>query len=428
VNTSSGQTAPNWRRLAANDSGVTAVLTGLALTVLMGFAGLAVDAAYWQLNQRNMQGAADQAAFAAAHVADAGATAAVATTTAKGVAAQFGFVDGQGNVTVTVNHPPAQSACCNGVGTDWEVVIRQTQPMWLSGVLLNTAPVAVGRAVANQSGAPGGIACVIALDTGAANALHLNNNASLPSTTCGAASNSSSADALTLSNNASIAGPVNVVGQYSLANNATLSNSSVVENGAAVTDPYAGLSYPASFGSCTGQAHSAGNNGTLNLTPGHFCSGWSTGNNATVNLAAGTYYVDGGISLGNNATVTGSGGVTIVISDNSAVDIGNNATLTLTAPNASSGQPFPGIAIMSLSTSTSVTQTFENNTTLDITGAVYFRNQTLSFKNNGMTGTTGCTQLIARIINLSNNVRLDTSCSGVGTTTAYMNANPKLVE
>jgi hypothetical protein len=415
------------RRLAADEAGVTAVLTGLALTILVGAAGLAVDVGYWQLNQRNMQGAADQAAFAAAHVAANGATSTVATTTAKGVAAQFGFVDGQNSVTITVNNPPTQSSCCNGVSTDWEVIVQQTQPMWLTSVFLSSAPVAQARAVANKAGSPSGIACVIALDTTAADALHLNNNASLPSTTCGAASNSDAATSLSLSNNAGIAGPVNVVGQYSLSNNASLSGNPVVQDGVPVADPYASLTYPGSFGSCTGQTHAVGNNGALSLTAGHFCSGISTGNNATITLAAGTYYIDGGMSLGNNVTITGTG-VTIVISDNSAIDFGNNAVISLTAPTAASGQPYPGVAFMSLSTTTSVTQTFENNTTLNITGAVYFRNQTLDFRNNGMTGTTGCTQLIARIVKLSNNVNLDTSCSGVGTTTAYMYSNPKMVE
>src|ERR1700752_2136209 len=87
-------------RLAADESGFSAVLTGIAATVLLGFGGLAVDVGYWQWNQRNMQGAADQAAFAAATAAHNLATTAVATTTAKGITAAMGFVDGSGGVTV----------------------------------------------------------------------------------------------------------------------------------------------------------------------------------------------------------------------------------------------------------------------------------------------------------------------------------------
>jgi len=435
LNTARFSTVSIFRRLVADARGATAILTALGMTVLVGAVGLATDVAYWQVTQHKMQGAADQAAYAAAHVVDEGGSATVATTTAKGVAAQLGFADGQNSVTVTVNNPPAQSTCCNGVATDWEVIIQQPQPMWLSSVFLSTAPTAAGRSVANQSGTTGGVACVIALDPSAAGALNLAQNATLPSSSCGAAVNSSSTTSLTLADNASIAGPVNDVGQYTLSNGAQLSNASVVTNGPAVTDPYAGLTYPVSFGSCTGQTATSANNSTLNLSPGHFCSGWKAGNSATINLAAGTYYVDctsgcsgsGVLDIGNSATINGTGGVTIVISDNSAVNIGNGATFNITAPNASSGQPYPGMAIMSLSTSTTVTQNFNNNTAMNITGAMYFRNEALNFSNNGVTPT-ACTPLIARTIGLSNNVNLDASCTGVGTTTAYMNENPKLVE
>src|SRR5260370_3519299 len=84
------------RRLAADERGFSAVMTAIAATMLLGFGGLAVDVGYWQWNQRNMQGAADQAAFAAATAAHSSATTAVATTTAKGLTAATGFADGSG--------------------------------------------------------------------------------------------------------------------------------------------------------------------------------------------------------------------------------------------------------------------------------------------------------------------------------------------
>src|SRR5207302_1050489 len=51
---------------------LVAVFAALATTVLMGFAGVAIDVGYWQMAQRNMQGAADRAAYSAVIAAGAG--------------------------------------------------------------------------------------------------------------------------------------------------------------------------------------------------------------------------------------------------------------------------------------------------------------------------------------------------------------------
>ena len=52
-------------RVVADRRGVTAVITAIALATLIGFCGLAVDVVMWEVNQRDLQGAADQAALAA---------------------------------------------------------------------------------------------------------------------------------------------------------------------------------------------------------------------------------------------------------------------------------------------------------------------------------------------------------------------------
>jgi hypothetical protein len=179
---------------------------------------------------------------------------------------------------------------------------------------------------------------------------------------------------------------------------------------------------------CTTQNASANNNATLNLTPGYFCNGISLGNNATVNMAAGTYYIANGITIGNNGTIDATAGVSIVLTDSTPLNIANNATVNITAPNATSGQPYPGIAFMGLSTSTAA-QTFSNNTTLTITGALYFPHDRIVFDNNAESGNTGCTQIIGRTISLSNNVNIDDSaCSSAGTTQISFGGKPLVEE
>src|ERR1700704_5320375 len=53
-------------KLRADQHGASFVVTALAITVLMGFSGLAIDVAMWELNKSVMQGVADQAALGAA--------------------------------------------------------------------------------------------------------------------------------------------------------------------------------------------------------------------------------------------------------------------------------------------------------------------------------------------------------------------------
>ena len=83
-------------------------LIAVCLTVLMGFAGLAVDVSYWEYQQRQQQNAADAAALGGAQqlAYDGCPDQSAATTAAQTDAASNGFANG-GNVTVTVQNPPS---------------------------------------------------------------------------------------------------------------------------------------------------------------------------------------------------------------------------------------------------------------------------------------------------------------------------------
>lgn len=89
------------RSLRADDRGNVAIIIALTATVLMGFAGLAIDAAMWEINLHKMQGAADQAALAALIAYQQGGGADPAST-GDGVAAQFGFANGVNGASGTL--------------------------------------------------------------------------------------------------------------------------------------------------------------------------------------------------------------------------------------------------------------------------------------------------------------------------------------
>src|SRR5437764_14852747 len=110
-------------RLLRNRSGATAVAIALALTAVLGFAGLGTEAASWYYTKRNMQSAADAAA------ATAGANLAISlqrggtvsssqfATDAQSIAAKYGFVDGSDSVTVSVEYRQAQAPIRETIAT-----------------------------------------------------------------------------------------------------------------------------------------------------------------------------------------------------------------------------------------------------------------------------------------------------------------------
>lgn len=95
----------NWAaRLYANESGNVAVLTAFLLPAFVGTLGLGFEVSNWYLTKRAMQNAADAAAVAAATNATSNYD-----VEAKAVAAQYGYVDGTSNVTVTASNTAKMS-------------------------------------------------------------------------------------------------------------------------------------------------------------------------------------------------------------------------------------------------------------------------------------------------------------------------------
>jgi hypothetical protein len=231
-----------------------------------------------------------------------------------------------------------------------------------------------------------------------------------------------------LLNNAVVNGPVNVVGQWSLSNGAQLNGFPVLQNAPPIPDTYANVTLPATLPPCdTTQNTAPRNNQPVSLTATggavHFCNGINLGNGNTVTLGPGTYYIDQGINFGANDVITGTG-VTIIQTDNTAMNMKPNNTMTLTAPTTG---PYAGLAWMSLNTDTTVTQSIKNNATLNITGAVYFPHNALDFANN-VSQPGGCTQYIGRTVFLKNNANIDDHCAGTGTRPLRMSGGMMLAE
>lgn len=132
------------RLLWQDQSGVVAVVMALALTAVVGMAGLAIDIAMWYRNDRAMQNAADSAVIAAALNGTNSYQ-----DEAKAVAGQYGFVDGVNGVTITALN---NQTCPDGATDCFLVTVAQNSaPRLFSKVIGNFSPSLSGSAMAGNS-------------------------------------------------------------------------------------------------------------------------------------------------------------------------------------------------------------------------------------------------------------------------------------
>ena len=390
-------------KLFRDRRGAAAVLLAVALSGIVGFAGLGSEVASWYYTTRSMQGAVDSAASTAA-AALASATSSGSTITgdqlrnaARSVASTFNFTNGTGSTTVTVNNPPASTTnltACSSPFTSFncyvEVIIAQPQTPLLSAVFMSTGPTITARAVAKANMNVTDAGCVVTLNRTASRALQNSGSGALTFTACALYDNSNASDALYQGGSGSITTQAAyVVGNSSGAITAT----DGIHTGMNPTnDPYAWVPSPSSYttngtcgyGSANGQGIDKlfGNsyNGTSKITTNSSttiinptsCSIFGLGggnknlqltNTQTLVLCPGTYVFDNanlsmvgqstllapptGTTLTTDCPGNTSGGVTIIFSNSTGgspgiPNVSAGANVTLTAPTSGT---YKGVAM-----------------------------------------------------------------------------------
>jgi hypothetical protein len=426
------------RNIVRDSRGVSIATLALMMPVLIGFTGLAMDAGVWQINKRNLQGAADQAAFSAAVAASHGASTQQAITQAKAVLAGQGLIDGTAGLTIAVRNP-AQSGNFAANTRAWEVAVTKNQSLSFASMILDSAPALGVRAVALQgvtTTIPGasqtqpGAGCILTLDTAAQYATEITNNGSSSNTACEIYTNSNHAKALGCYNNCSILGNTSTVGGYF--KQGTMSGTNKT-NQTAIANPYGSVAAPTATEMGTVCANSntvvtAGSAATKTIGPGRYCKGINYGGaGKTLIMTAGTYYIETIFMVGNGATLnaTASPGVTIVIVGNYCIGdtnntcqhpdegIGNVANINITAPTTG---PMAGVA-MYFSSTTYRQHNFANTANLHIQGVLYAPNQKLSFNNNSTFDNTKCTKVISLRVTINNNGNMSANCANTGVRT-----------
>jgi hypothetical protein len=327
-----------------SQTGQSILLVALALTVLLGMMGLAIDFGYYRFARRNMQLASDAAATAGAGELLVGdvKTAAQAAATKNGFSLSLTPSCAPDPGTISVNNPPCYSASDphNGDSKYVEVVMNQSQPVFFSKIFgAGTVPI-VTRSEAEQGG---GANCIYALDQSGNPALAIDFLAALVSK-CGIVDESANkTDALQCIFAAISASSIGVVGGV---NSPGLCFSTpTIKTGIhtpSPADPLAGTPTPA-VGACgltqnspyTGYPglHSGLSiTGTATLYPGVYCGGINLMPGANVTFNPGTYIL--------TSPVSGSAyGLTV---DLGVTAIGNGVTFynTLSFGHASGGINF----------------------------------------------------------------------------------------
>jgi len=393
--------------LASDRRGVTAVIMAIAFVALLGFCGLAIDVVMWEINQRNMQGAADQAALAAAAAyRSAGETGALGdSATSQNAAYATAIRSGYPSSAITVAAYNNGSSCTNDGCL--QVTISQQQPQYFTAIFLpsvsaSASSVGTCNGCGNGSFAvssSGGDPCVMALDPSGSGVFTLSGTPTMSLTDCNMYNNSPNTNATILNGSAVIEGcsATNACGSKAfLAQPDTPSGSidiPITLNAAPAPDPYANLTPPTPAGSCSSFPANPVHSGTY--CPGNI-------NNQSVTFATGsTIIITGGLSLKGNSDLA-CGGCTLYVLGGASINA--NSTMSITAPSTGS---YAGMAVW-FGDSSSVTWNGGNDS--GFKGAIYAPSATVDYGGNAASTST-CTRLIAKEISLH------------GTSTASFNNN-----
>jgi Flp pilus assembly protein TadG len=410
----------------ADRGGNIAIITALAMPVLIGTAGLGVEVGYWYYLTRGMQSAADSAAVAAATNGSSNYA-----TEARAVAAQYGFQDGVNNAMVTASNT---ATCPSGEGSCYSVTITSLVPLFLSQVVgyqgttkIKGTPYTALSSTATAKVSGTSNACMLALDPADSGSMTMQGG-NLTLDSCDLAVNSSSVTALWKQGGNLTAHAIDVVGNY-YSQGGKMTPAPTTGH-RAVTDPYAGLyssndvAAMASDGpTCAGTSVTSSNP----PSPGVYCGGLSfTGAGSGIKFSAGVYIIQGGSLSFHGGKISGTG-VTFVLTKYN----GSYATAdwqgvsgSLTAPTSG---PWSGMLVYADPTSSAgALSSSVTGGKLDMTGALYFPTQGLTFTGGSKSST--CTQVLGYTIALTGGGYVGSSCSGTGVQTIPSDGRGQLVD
>jgi Flp pilus assembly protein TadG len=421
------------RKLWRDKRGNVLAIACACMPLVVGAAGLATDTIEWTLWKRQLQRAADSAAFAGAYdraAATNGATdntptavcndlgvnlhtwmSLVATSPCTGTVGSYTSLTYPANTTYVTNQVM--------------VTLRVQQRLPFSSLFLSAAPVIEARATAG-SVSNGGSPCMLALNS-SGQAIDNSGNATVKAPTCilysdSAASNSAAAGGTSKVTAKAIAGVGGiassnnwVVDQY-LPYSPTLPDPFAPPSPTAVTPDSADMH-------CTTAAANKNTNWAAMKAAGTNCfSSLSTNPSDTINVPAnfGPIYINGGsVDFKGDFSCTGCA-IVLTNSDPTSNTIGtfnsnSQATNNIIAPTSGT---YKGIAVYRDRRGSANTEQINGGSGNVISGVVYFPNDTLWLNGTGE-AVSLCSMFVAKDIKFNGggdiaiSAPTDTSCSGI---------------
>jgi hypothetical protein len=389
------------RSMFARSDGNIAILMGITIPAIVGCCGLGADAGYWYFEDRNLQNAADVAAYdGGVALSEGDGTSQVTTIATAGANAnQWDSL----RRTITVNTPPTSGSHQNTNSV--EVIITENAPRFFSAIFSSGAVPMTARAVSTF--ATGGMACILGLDSTAKQDITVSGSASVQTPNCDIVSDSNASNAIDASGSSQInAACLVAVGTVVTSSGTTETKCKTPTNGSSnVPDPYASVAEPSITGSCI----SVPSGTTITLSPGNYCHGLSIGGGiASATFQPGLYYVAGDLAISSNAS---GSGVTFFVTAGHQTALSGGSTTSFSAPTSGT---YKGIVFFgSRSGNTSTNNNFSGSSNSSITGAIYYPTEQVTFSGSAG-GSAGCTQVVADTITLSGSDNFSSSCSGDG--------------
>ena len=443
------------RRLAQgvhDESGSVLILVAVALVVLMGFVGLAVDVGGHYNLKRSEQTGADGGALQGAYEILRGNTALVNTAANNGTT-ENGYQDGTNGAATQVYHPPA-SGYYIGDAAAVEVVVAQPGDVTFMSLFGFGDPLVRARAVAWAGGDSS--TCIHILEDVEQDAFDYQSSALLNAPACALMVNSCDnwAGHLTSNSNVFVADAA-ACGNYveeSSSDLVTTSGQPPQSLGMGAPDPLAWLPPPSPPvaplpGSLVGGPPALPltpwgatnypcdhvdweiDQSSINLSPGVYCGKFTLKNATHAHLAPGMYIMQGGPMKIEGDSILEGTGVTFYFTHSGAYDFepfsfSSNAQAILSAPTApcttgtagpnwpngcataDAGSEYYGILFYSNPHSGNYDDEFrfESNTNHVLTGTVYMPNHIFNVESSSVINSQYLIIVVRRMIAESNSV------------------------
>jgi Flp pilus assembly protein TadG len=392
-----------------NQSGQALVSTAIAMVVLAGFAGLAIDMGMLRYQKRLQQTAADAAALAGASnltnggVQAGGAGASIAngfTDTANGASGsscQDSTNTAIGTITVTICSGP-KDVTINGTlvpggphagtanaGNYVEAVVAVVQPTYFMNIFGVDRETVIARAVAtNYSGAAPGLSsgCLWALappNAVGVEGFNIQGSAALYAPTCAILDNGNY-DPVGNSPNLIIqAGTFAVsgtdTGSKKLPTCTATPNNCPAYKAPASPDPLVGLTAP------TQPSNGSFNSTTKTYSPGTF-NGINLTGNGSYTFSPGIYYMTGNFSCSGTPAITGTG-VMFYFTNGATWNCQGNDSISLSAPTSGTYTDI----LMYQNPADTANPSIGGNVGSSYNGILYFPNAEPTFYGNSGTNT-----------------------------------------